>query len=118
MEFYNMELNECANLNNNTNENKAASKVEAIVKAPHPNNVIELSSFLGIVNFYARFLDKRSDNLKPLYELLNNKEFIWNENCEKAFLWVKSELISEKILAHYDPTEEIILACDASVCLL
>ena len=93
---------------------KAASKVEAIVNAPRPTNTKELASFLGLVSFYARFLDKRSDNLKPLYDLSNASDFLWDKNCERAFIWVKSELISDKILVHYDPNEAIILACDAS----
>ena len=34
----------------------ADSKVEAIVNAPAPRNVAELRSFLGLVNYYAKFL--------------------------------------------------------------
>lgn len=34
--------------------------------------------------------------------------------CQKAFDWVKKELISPRVLAHYDPSEDLILSCDAS----
>jgi len=94
---------------------KAKSKVEAMYNAPRPENNKQLtSSFLGFVNFYARFLKNRSDRLRPLFECANRKEFLWTEECEKAFCWLKNKLISPKILAHYDPDEQLILVCDAS----
>ena len=93
---------------------KAKSKVNAMVNAPQPKNSKELASFLGLVNFYARFLENRSDNLKPLYDLANNEKYEWNENCSKAFEWVKNELISPKVLVNYNPNEEVVLSCDAS----
>ncbi|XP_048513423.1 uncharacterized protein LOC125501460 [Athalia rosae] len=79
---------------------KSKTKVDAMVNAPQPSNTKELASFL--------------ENLKPLYDLANQKEFVWNDECKKAFRWVKNELISPRVLAHYDPNEQIILACDAS----
>lgn len=93
---------------------KALSKVNAMLNAPRPTNAKELASFLGLVNFYARFLQNRSANMKPLYDLLNVKEFKWNNVHERAFEWVKNELISPRILANFDPKEEVVLACDAS----
>lgn len=94
---------------------KARSKVKAMWEAPRPTNSKQLSSFLGLINFYARFLPKRSDKLKPLFDCAHNKNFKWSEECEKAFRWVKNELISPKVLAHYDPHEKLVLACDASM---
>lgn len=46
------------------------SKVEAILEPPEPNNVTELKSFLGMANFYSKFIKKFSDILAPLYQLL------------------------------------------------
>ncbi|XP_029156062.1 uncharacterized protein K02A2.6-like [Nylanderia fulva] len=93
---------------------KAKSKVDAIVNAPKPSNQKELSSFLGLAVFYDRFLSNRSLNLKPLYDLQNSVKFNWNAECDKAFEWVKNELISPRVLAHYDQKEKLLLACDAS----
>lgn len=95
---------------------QARSKVKAMINAPEPKNQKELASFLGLVNFYARFLKNRSDTLKPLYDLLNQKEYSWTKECTTAFESVKNELISPRVLAHYNPDEEIVLACDASDC--
>ena len=85
-----------------------------MVEAPTLVNHKELALFLGLINFYARFINKRADNLKALYDCANEKEFKWTDAAEKAFLWVKSELISPRVLAHFDVNEKVILACDAS----
>ena len=50
--------------------------VKAIKEAPEPHNISELRSFLGIINYYARFLPNLSTKLTPLYNLLQ-KEFKW-----------------------------------------
>lgn len=52
--------------------------------------------------------------LKPLYECTKSECFVWSEQCKKTFKGVKSVLASEKVLAHYDASEELVLACDAS----
>ena len=45
-------------------------KVKAIREAPKPKNVGELRSFLGILNYYGRFLCNFSTKLAPLQDLL------------------------------------------------
>ena len=47
-----------------------ASKVEAICNAPAPKDLSQLQSFLGLLNYYHRFLPNLSTEIKPLYELL------------------------------------------------
>ena len=46
-------------------------KVKAIQDAPEPKNLMELCSFLGMINYYSRFLLNLSPQLAPLYQLLN-----------------------------------------------
>ena len=48
------------------------SKMEAITKAPAPNNVTQLRSFLGMVNYYGNFLHNLSTQLHPLHALLKH----------------------------------------------
>ena len=52
------------------------SKVTAIVEAPPPKNVSELKLFLGMVNYYGKFLPNLSTSLAHLYLLLR-KETPW-----------------------------------------
>lgn len=93
---------------------KAKSKVRAMYEAPRPENTKQLISFLGLINFYARFLKNRADKLRPLFDCANKDEFEWTKECEEAFWWVKNEMISDRVLAHYEPNEKLVLACDAS----
>lgn len=48
-----------------------SKKVQAVHEAPIPKNVSELRSFLGLVNYYERFVPKLSTILKPLTLLLH-----------------------------------------------
>ena len=45
-------------------------KIVAIINAPIPKTVSELRSYLGLVNYYHKFLGNLSTILAPLYELL------------------------------------------------
>lgn len=90
-------------------------KVEAIVTAPIPENVTQLKSFLGLVNFYAKFCKNMSDVLRPLYNLLKKDvKWIWCKNCDIAFNSIKKLLSNGPVLAHYDATLPLILSVDSS----
>ncbi|XP_066598829.1 uncharacterized protein [Prorops nasuta] len=91
------------------------TKVRAIIEAPIPVDKKQLDSILGLITYYARFLPNRATNLKPLYECAKRDNFEWTKECDKAYKWVKKELVSPCVLAHFDPNEEIILSCDASL---
>ncbi|XP_064465302.1 uncharacterized protein K02A2.6-like [Ornithodoros turicata] len=91
------------------------SKVEAISKAPAPRDVKELQSYLGLINFYRRFLPNLSSCLRPLYLLLTaGKRWEWGRAQEDAFNESKRLMLSAPILAHFDPAKPLYLSCDAS----
>ena len=91
------------------------NKIDAIVKAPIPGNVQQLRSFLGLVNYYGKFIPNLSTLLQPLNALLQaGTEWVWSTNCEKAFQEAKEQPASASVLTHYDPTLPIKLAADAS----
>ena len=48
-------------------------KVWAIVNSPTPQNKSQLQSFLGLINYYAKFLPNLSTTLAPLYALHQKK---------------------------------------------
>ena len=90
-------------------------KVEAIRDAPAPRNVNELRSFLGLVNFYHKFLPNMSSVLAPLNELLRkDSKWSWSKPQVKAFAEIKSLLQSSKVLVHYNPKLPITMSADAS----
>ncbi len=89
-------------------------KVQAIHAAPIPTNQSQLKSFLGLINYYCKFLPNFSHTLAPLYRLLQTKvPWCWKEEQQKAFDTAKKQLITNQILVHYDPSKSILLACDA-----
>lgn len=52
---------------------------------PRPTDVSELSSFLGMINYYSKFIKDFSSKLHPLYELLSDKaKWLWSEAREAA----------------------------------
>ena len=92
-----------------------AEKVRAMAEAPAPQNVSQLRSFLGLVNYYSKFLPQLSSLLAPLYKLLQKKStWTWGPEQQKAFQEAKAQLTSSCLLVHFDPDRELILACDAS----
>ena len=91
------------------------AKAIAVSKIPSPSKVSELKTFLGLVNYYAKFLPDVATRLAPLYKLLKHEEpWKWSTEQEKAFQDVKETLLSPETLSHFDDTKPIIIACDAS----
>ena len=90
-------------------------KVKAIVDAPHPKNVTELRSFLGLLNYYGKFIPNLATILHPLNDLLKaNTHWKWSDECKKAFQEAKDKLTSSQLLTHYDPRLTLKMAADAS----
>ena len=92
-------------------------KVKAIKEAPTPKNVSELRAFLGIINYYGKFLSNLSAQLSPLHELLQKKsKWKWTSTHTKSFETAKDALQANSLLVHYDDSKPLVLACDASPC--
>ncbi|XP_062704544.1 uncharacterized protein K02A2.6-like [Aedes albopictus] len=94
---------------------KMKAKVDAIQEMPRPCNREQVRAFVGLINYYGRFMPALSTRIYPINNLLKeNVPFKWNADCEEAFLWVKKEMQSDRVLAHYDPKLPLVLATDAS----
>ena len=90
-------------------------KIEAIQEAPTPKNTQQLKSFLGLVQYYGKFISNLSSLLHPLNQLQKGgTKWFWSHACEQAFLEAKQNLSSAPILAHYDPSLPLRLAGDVS----
>ncbi|XP_055916618.1 uncharacterized protein K02A2.6-like [Eupeodes corollae] len=90
-------------------------KVEAITKAPCPTNVKELQSYLGLLNFYRRFIPDLSGKLRSMYNLLQkNTKFVWNKSCQEEFNRSKELIVKNNVLELYDKDKPIIISTDAS----
>ena len=90
------------------------AKVRAISQAPIPTNLSELKAFLGLVNYYGKFLPQLSQTLAPLHKLLATANcFQWGNSQQNAFNQVKRQLVSSELLVHYDSKSDLVLACGA-----
>eukprot|EP00731_Ephydatia_muelleri_P002089 Em0001g2089a len=90
-------------------------KLDAVLMAPVPSSVPQLWSFLGMINYYSKFIPNLATLLNPLNELLRKDvQWKWTDQREQAFKQAKQCLTSPNVLVHYDPTLPIKLAGDAS----
>ena len=90
-------------------------KLQGIADAPEPQNIAELRSYLGMINYYNKFIKNASTLLKPLYDLLHlNTKWDWNKKQKEAFTRSKELLTSNKLLVHFNQKLKLILECDAS----
>ena len=113
--FFQKQLEFCGYQIDSQGLHKTPDKIQAMLEAPRPTSVTQLRSFLGIINYYHRFLPNLSTVLAPLHELLKaHTQWKWTGDCEKAFEEVKKLVASDTVLIHFDPQLPISVACDAS----
>ena len=91
-------------------------RVEAIRETPPPKTVKELQRFLGMVNYYRRFVPKAAQHLHALFTSLKGKPktLAWTEECQLSFEAIKEALASATLLHHPRPGARIALTTDAS----
>ena len=90
-------------------------KLDAILKAPKPENQQELRSFLGAVNFYGRFVPDMATVAAPLNDLLQKDVmWKWTKETDQSFDELKRRLATAPVLAHYKPRQPVRLITDAS----
>ena len=89
-------------------------KTATIREAPEPRNVSELRRWLGLINYYAKFLKNLASTLAPLYRLLRkDQKWQWTETESASFCAARDMLIRPPVLAHFDPALPVVVACDA-----
>ena len=90
-------------------------KVKAMVEMPPPSTIKQVESFIGMINYYGKFIPMLSTMAAPLNMLRKlGAEFKWGREQQIAFDKIKVCLTSADVLAHYDPRIPVVLATDAS----
>ena len=84
--------------------------------AREPQNADEVRSFLGLVNFSARFISNLASIAEPLHTLTRTETpFEWGTEQQSAFDALKTTLANAETLAYFDSNaEETKLITDAS----
>ncbi|KXJ10498.1 Transposon Tf2-11 polyprotein [Exaiptasia diaphana] len=77
-------------------------KVDALRNLPVPENVPELRAYLGMVNYYGKYIRHLASLTEPLNRLLKKDvEWIWDQECQDAF--DQKQISGESCLVPYDP---------------
>ena len=103
------------------------SAVDAIINFARPEKQRALCRYLGMVNYYHRFIPHCAAKLRPLNNLLtaaneghtrlSPKSFFdlkWNESTYLVFIESKQILANATLLVHPDHSAPLNIACDAS----
>jgi hypothetical protein len=90
-------------------------KISAVREFPTPTSVKELQSFLGLSNYYRRFVVGYAEIARPLTKLLRKGAvFNWDGDCVEAFEKLKDALTHSPVLAYPDFDKPFIISTDAS----
>lgn len=93
-------------------------KVAAIQNFGQPRTIKGLQEFVGMVNFYHRFIPKAAELMQPLYQALSGKpktsHIAWSPDMMKAFVETKTALAAAVMLVHPLPEAPVALTVDAS----
>ena len=89
----------------------STKKAQAMIDQAVPQNIPQLRSFLGMMNYYGKFIPNLSPMLHPLHALLRaSQPWLWSKACDQDFKKAKGHLTQAPILVHYDPDLPIVLA--------
>ena len=90
-------------------------KIKSIKDYPAPLNIKQLLAFLGLVNYYRKFLKGFADLAHYLTELTKKAtQWVWGERERDAFQRIKDALTTNPLLRYPDFSREFVVYADAS----
>jgi hypothetical protein len=76
------------------------SKVKGVLDWKPPTTVSEVRNFLGLADYYRRFILSFSKIVKPVTKLLKKEnKYVWSDACDEAFKLLKKLLTISPVLA-------------------
>ena len=92
-------------------------RVSDLIKFPAPTSKAGVQRFLGMLNFYRRFVPNLAASLAPLHSLTSGKKneaITWSPDCQVSFEAAKKKLAAATLLHHPSPFAATALTVDAS----
>ena len=90
-------------------------KVKGVLNWPTPRCVKDVQKFLGLANYYRRFIEGFASIARPLHDMVKkDKKWDWTEKQEKAFRELKERFTKEPVLAALDLDKKMRMEVDAS----
>ncbi|XP_073152099.1 uncharacterized protein [Henckelia pumila] len=94
---------------------KTVLEVQAVKEWSIPRNSSEIHSFLGLANYYRKFIKGFSSIVVPLTALTKkNAKFIWKPECQKRFDVLNEALTTAPVLAMPFGEGDFVVYTDAS----
>jgi len=90
-------------------------KMEGVFNWLASRNIKEVQKFLGLANYYRRFIKDFARIAAPLHVLVRKEQkWKWEKEQEKAFGKLKAVFITEPVLAILDIDKEMRVEADTS----
>jgi RNase H-like domain found in reverse transcriptase len=94
-------------------------RVAAVKNFPRPTTMVEMQAFLGLYNYYRRFVPAAAQLLKPLTDALQgglkpHAKFKWTGDKLAAFDAARAAITDTTLLDHPLPAADLALITDAS----
>ena len=90
-------------------------KMEAVISWKPPKNVSEVRSFLGLVGYYRKLIERFSKIAAPLTKLTRKDvKYDWVDACQYSFEELKSRLTSAPVLFFPNGRDGFVVYSDAS----
>jgi len=90
-------------------------KMEGVMNWPTPQCVKDIQKFLGLANYYRRFVKNFAKIAKPLHQLVRKDEkWKWEGEQEEVFAKLKRIFTTKLVLAAPDLDKEMRVKADAS----
>lgn len=87
-------------------------KLETIFLWSCPKTLTELRVFLGLIEYYKKFIRGYGLIARPLYDLLKKGTYHWNEMDEQAFCALKKVMTTPLMLPLPNFSEELVIETD------
>ena len=114
-EFFVSSVSYLGHVFDNKGVHPSPDKIRAICNAPVPKNIKQLQAFIGICNFYSKFIPNFSNKMVPLYNLLKKGiTFKWDSAQQKSFDYIKNCFKTNNVLNLFNPKYETMLETDSS----
>ena len=83
---------------------------------PSRQNLAELQTFMGMVNFLNRFSPIMAQTSEPLRQLMKkDTPFVWQPEHHRAFQSLKQIITEAPVLAYYDSEKDNVIQSDSSL---
>lgn len=91
------------------------TKVESIKLFPTPKTVKQARSFIGMANFFRKYIKGFANIARPIHDSINTGDPIqWTQKAQEAMEELKTKLTTAPVLIHIDHNGKLTIRCDAS----